>query len=279
MKTKNTRKKRKFPWIFAAVLVFLAGITVWFEVPVTEYVALDGNGKIDKPVRAVLVTDLHSGYYGKNMSTLVKMIEKQNADVVLLGGDIFDDDLKEDNTKKFIERIAPEIPCFYVTGNHEFWSEREEEMKAFMEASGVTVLDGDCESVEINGNIIDICGVDDPTRLKNDEWIKQLDDADRLSDPAHYRILISHRPERTDVYEKYGFDLIVSGHAHGGQWRIPFTKRGYFAPNQGMFPKYISGPYTLKNGSVMVVSRGLARESTPAPRYFNHPEIVVIDIG
>ena len=260
------------------MLVFLAGITVWFEVPVTEYVTLDGNGKIDKPVRAVLVTDLHSGYYGKNMSTLVKMIEKQKPDVVLLGGDIFDDDLKEDNTKKFIERIAPEIPCFYVTGNHEFWSEREEEMKAFMESSGVTVLDGDCESVEIKGNIIDICGVDDPTRLRNDEWIKQLDDADRLSDPAHYRILISHRPERTDVYEKYGFDLIVCGHAHGGQWRIPFTKRGYFAPNQGMFPKYISGPYTLKNGSVMVVSRGLARESTPAPRYFNHPEIVVIDI-
>ena len=74
------------------------------------------------------------------------------------------------------------------------------------------------------------------------------------------------------------FDLVVSGHAHGGQWRIPFVNIGLVAPDQNLFPKYISGLYELNNGVKMIVSRGLARESTPAPRFFNHPELVIIDI-
>ena len=79
-------------------------------------------------------------------------------------------------------------------------------------------------------------------------------------------------------YAKYDFDLIMAGHAHAGQIRIPIINKGVFAPNQGYMAEYISGTYELSNGSTMVVSRGLARESTPAPRYFNHPEIVVIDL-
>ena len=78
---------------------------------------------------------------------------------------------------------------------------------------------------------------------------------------------------------KYDFDLILCGHAHGGQWRIPFTKRGVAAPNQGLLPAYVDGLYDLDNGSKMIVSRGLARERMPYPRFFNHPEVVIIDIG
>ena len=90
-------------------------------------------------------------------------------------------------------------------------------------------------------------------------------------------ILLTHRPEQTDFYALYDYDLILSGHAHAGQIRIPFINIGLYAPNQGLFSKYVSGIYTLSNGSRLIVSRGLARESTPAPRFFNHPEIVVID--
>ncbi|MBP3753895.1 MAG: metallophosphoesterase [Lachnospiraceae bacterium] len=229
-------------------------------------------------VRIVLVTDLHSCFYGKGQHRLISMIDKEKPDIVLLGGDIFDDKLSDDNAKLLLEDLVTKYPCYYVTGNHEYWSERVDEMKAYLESIGVSVLEGECETVEINGATIDICGVDDPTRLFLRTWLEQLDTAYEQTDEDHIRILVTHRPEEVSVYEKYDYDLIVAGHAHAGQFRIPFINRGVFAPNQGYMAEYVSGTYELSNGSVMVVSRGLARESTPAPRYFNHPEIVVIDL-
>ena len=140
----------------------------------------------------------------------------------------------------------------------------------------MTVLEGEFESVTISGNTVDICGVDDPTFMSEEEWGEQLSAAS--SDSDNFKILLSHRPEKVDVYADYNFDLIVSGHAHGGQWIIPFWKHGVMAPNQGMFPKYVDGLYELSNGSKLVVSRGLSRERMPLPRFFNHPEIVVIEV-
>ena len=109
-------------------------------------------------------------------------------------------------------------------------------------------------------------------------WREQLDQAYSLTDDTHVRILLSHRPELTSVYEEYDFDLVCAGHAHAGQFRIPFINRGLYAPNQGSMAQYVSGIYELPNGTLREVSRGLARESTPAPRYFNHPEVVVLDL-
>ena len=92
-----------------------------------------------------------------------------------------------------------------------------------------------------------------------------------------FTVLLSHRPELFEIYQKYEFDLVLSGHAHGGQWRIPGLLNGLFAPNQGLFPKYAGGRYDYAGGT-MIVSRGLARESTKVPRIFNRPELVVVDV-
>ena len=229
-------------------------------------------------MRVVLVTDLHSCFYGRGQHTLISMIDKEKPDIILLGGDIFDDKLSDDNAKLLLEDLVTKYPCYYVSGNHEYWSERVDEMKEYLEGIGVSVLEGECETVEINGAVMDICGVDDPTRLYRSTWIAQLENAYEQTEEDHIRILVTHRPEEVSEYEKYDYDLIVAGHAHAGQFRIPFINKGVFAPNQGYMAEYISGRYELSNGSIMVVSRGLARESTPAPRYFNHPEIVVIDL-
>jgi predicted MPP superfamily phosphohydrolase len=252
-------------------------LIVWYEIPVTEHITLKSD-KISEPFRIALVTDLHSCSYGKNEAALVKMVEKNEPDVVLMAGDIFDDKLKDDNSKAFISSVSGRYKCFYVTGNHEFWSGRVDEMKEWLTGNGIAVLDGKCLTDEINGNTVDFCGVDDPTDMTDSEWARQLNRAYEESSPDHYRILLSHRPERHDKYENYYFDLVVTGHAHGGQCRIPFTNIGILAPDQYLFPKYISGLYELDNGVNMVVSRGLARESTPAPRFFNHPELVIIDV-
>ena len=275
MKNKS-KKKRK---ILLVILFLIIIPTVWYEKPVTEIISISGKGKIDTPFRFALVTDLHSCYYGKDQKRLTDLIDNGKVDGVLLSGDIFDDKFSDTNAKIFMEAISKKYPCFYVTGNHEFWSKRENETKEYLKSLGVTVLEGDASTIEIKGNKIDICGVDDPTYMKNDEWRSQLTKASEKSDPEHYRILLSHRPEKVDVYREYDFDLVVSGHAHGGQWTIPFLHRGIAAPNQGLLPKYVDGRYDLGNGTEMIVSRGLARERMPYPRFFNHPEVVLIDIG
>lgn len=260
------------------MLLFLIGWTLWFWVPVTERIDLDILKDSGTGVRIVLITDLHSCYYGKYQNWLIKRIDKEKPDLILLAGDIFDDKLDDKNTKILMEYLVEKYPCYYVTGNHEYWSRRADEMKEYMSSIGVHVLAGDCEKVTVNGSTLDICGVDDPDDLTEAEWTQQIDTAYAKTDESHVRILVSHRPEKVDVYEKYNFDLIVAGHAHAGQIRIPFLNRGVYAPDQGFMAEYVNGTYTLSNGSIMEVSRGLGRECTLAPRYFNHPEIVVIDL-
>ena len=275
------KKKKKKPKVrkgFIAVLLFLIGWTLWSWVPVTERIALNMLKDSGTGVRIVLITDLHSCYYGKYQNWLIKRIDKEKTDLILLAGDIFDDKLDDKNTKILMEYLVEKYPCYYVTGNHEYWSRRADEMKEYMSSIGVHVLAGDCEKVTVNGSTLDICGVDDPDDLTEAEWTQQIDTAYAKTDESHVRILVSHRPEKVDVYEKYNFDLIVAGHAHAGQIRIPFLNRGVYAPDQGFMAEYVNGTYTLSNGSIMEVSRGLGRECTLAPRYFNHPEIVVIDL-
>lgn len=278
MKAFFRNNKKKLLKLLAVIAIVMIAATIWYEMPVTEHITISGEGKIGSLVRFALVTDLHSCYYGKDQSQLIRMIDKEKPDAILLSGDIFDDRLGQKNARIFIEGVADRYPCFYVTGNHEFWSKKEDEMKEFLASKGVTVLEGDAKNISINGNSLDICGVDDPTYMTESEWEERLDRADKESDPGNYRILLSHRPEKVKAYEKYDFDLILCGHAHGGQWRIPFTKRGVAAPNQGLLPAYVDGLYDLDNGSKMIVSRGLARERMPYPRFFNHPEVVIIEM-
>ncbi|MGX8705934.1 MAG: metallophosphoesterase, partial [bacterium] len=121
-----------------------------------------------------------------------------------------------------------------------------------------------------------LCGVDDPRAWSNDAAIY----AARLRElPAaeSYAVLLAHRPEYAELYAECGFDLVLSGHAHGGQWRVPGLLNGLFAPNQGLFPKYTGGVYQIDD-TTMVVSRGLARESTRVPRFYNRPELVIVEL-
>ena len=277
---KNQKKRQKIiiKMIKTVIIIILIAI-VWFELPVVEHIKISGNGKINSPVRIALVTDLHSCYYGRNQAQLIKMIDDENVDIILLSGDIFDNKFGDTNAKNFIEGVCDRYSCYYVTGNHEIWSGRQDEIKEYLNEKNVMVLDGSYSIYEKNGNTIIIAGVDDPTYMTVDEWTHQLDEAvcdEEYSD--NYKILLSHRPEKGDVYSNYDYDLVVCGHAHGGQWRIPFTKYGVAAPNQSLFPEFVDGLYKLSNDEVMVVSRGLCRERMPYPRFFNHPEIVIIDV-
>ena len=220
------------------------------------------------------------------MKKLIDKVAEQRPDVILLGGDIFDDRLPDGNTELFLSGISGTVPCCYVTGNHEYWSGPDafEHKMAILDRYGIVRLSGTGSELEVGGVRLMIGGADDPCRWTGtlsgavpDGFLAELSAVSGLSGDCDVSILLSHRPELFDLYCRYGFDLVLAGHAHGGQWRVPGLLNGLYAPNQGFFPRLAGGKYE-RDGTVMIVSRGLARESTRIPRYFNPPELVVIDL-
>ncbi len=238
--------------------------------------------KIDEEIKVVLLTDLHSCSYGENQGDLIAAINSENPDLILLGGDIYDDEMPNENTSIVLESIADKYPCYYVTGNHEYWTNDIESILDLFRGYGITVLEGTYDTLEIRGQEINICGVSDSDNVyytDSDYSIyKQLDDLSEVHENGNYTILLAHRPEHIERYRQYNFDLVLSGHAHGGQWRLPGVINGLYAPNQGLFPEYAGGQYDFEE-LTFIVSRGLAKESTRIPRIFNQPELVVIELN
>lgn len=146
---------------------------------------------------------------------------------------------------------------------------------------GITRLSGESTLLETGSGTVRLCGIDDPDIVLVQSQLNAnaelLDLKGSISD-KEFTILLTHRPELIDKYEQAGFDLVLAGHAHGGQVRIPGIMNGFYAPNQGLLPKYAGGRYE-KNGMTMIVSRGLAKESTKFPRFCNPPELVIIDLA
>lgn len=270
--------KRKIIWLsLGAAVILLAALALDSRLLVQQY-AVEA-AKITAPVRLALVTDLHSCKYGENQQELIRAVEEAEPDMVLLGGDIFDDQLPPENTEVFLQSIAARYPCYYVAGNHEYWAGKEAfaSMEAFMKSCGIRILKGDVERVAVKGQVLYICGADDPDNFDGLSMEMQLESMKRSMADDGYTVLLSHRPEYFDLYTEYGFDLALCGHAHGGQWRIPFLINGVYTPDQGLFPEWAGGFYQKEN-TTMIVSRGLARESTGIPRIFNRPELVVVNL-
>lgn len=265
-----------FLWTFlvliATFIVYL--VTGWdYTLTLRNYTLY--SGKVSAPVRFVLVSDLHSSLYGADQQPLIDLITEQSPDAILMAGDMADDIIPHDNTITFLSKLPQDIPRFYVTGNHEIWSGEAEEIREMFRSYGVTVLQNQSVSLQVNGQTITFSGVEDPTTKEG--YDRQLKKTFASADPNSYTVLLAHRPERIETHLAYPCDLVVSGHAHGGQWRLPGIINGLFAPNQGFFPRYAGGQYDFDNAT-MIVSRGLAKESTKFPRLYNPPEVVVIDL-
>lgn len=274
------KKRKLWKWIMAGSAFTVLVLAVCDARLKTVFYTIETE-KVSQPIRIALVTDLHSCKYGENQKTLIDAIDKEMPDIVLLGGDIFDDERSYDHAEETLKQLVDNYPCYYVTGNHEYWGYDVDNILKIVENCGVKYLSAECDTIEINGQKINVCGVDDPDVTSyTDDGIaikKQLAFVDEASDSEYFTVLLSHRPELADTYLRYDFDLVLSGHAHGGQWRIPGILNGLYAPHQGIFPKYAGGRYDFEN-QTLIVSRGLARESTPVPRIFNRPELVMIDI-
>lgn len=272
--------KKKYLRIFA-LLILIVFLFAAFDVRLKMVHYVIESDKIHSPLRLALVTDLHSCKYGEGQKTLINAVNSEEPDIVLLGGDIFDDEIPDDNTKIFLQAISNKYPIYYVTGNHEYWSRRVDGMLDWLRENNIEVLDGKTSKININGQTISLSGVDDPDVKrftdKEKDFYDQLEEVGKNKNDGLFTILLAHRPAFVDEYLKYNFDLILCGHAHGGQWRIPYILNGFFAPDEGWLPSYAGGLYNFDH-SQMIVSRGLARESTRVPRIFNRPELVIIEL-
>ena len=268
--TKKDKPTKKYLFLkilgaLAAVFFILSAIS--FPLRTVRYTLV--SHKVSKKVRIVQISDLHSCSYGEDMKNLINAVDAAEPDIIVLTGDIFDNRTDNKNSDTLLKAIAKKYPCYYVSGNHEYRGNMWDTFSRRAESFGVTVLQG--ENVDIDG--ITICGASAKSDI-GDSVKVCADNADTDS----FNILLAHFPENIDFYRSFGkFDLVLSGHAHGGQWRLPPFINGLYAPGQGLFPKYAGGRYDFDD-TTFIVSRGLSRTMEHFPRIFNNPELVVIDI-
>lgn len=221
--------------------------------------------------RMTVVADLHGERYGKHNERLLHLLAAQKPDIILLPGDLTDSYL--DRTQYALEfaREAVKIaPCWYTTGNHEHRL-TDGELTAFLRGlkeAGVHILRNDAVQMGAGADSFRLLGVD-CNMAKDDVLQKLMKD----SQNGTLNILLSHKPHFADAYERAGVDLVICGHAHGGQFRLPGVG-GLYAPGQGILPKYTAGLYTLGK-TTMAVSRGAGNSSFPV-RLGNKPEIVTV---
>lgn len=270
--------------IITAALLVLAAFLALRE-PLTRVSYTIHSKKIKNRHRFVLITDLHSTRYGKNGEKLLAVIRHEKPEALLFAGDIVDDRKPHDEVYALLRTMAKEFPCYYATGNHEYYKKDADIIKRDLRAIGFHVLEGMGEVFSATDDTIFIAGVDDPERYNKTpnhhdrtidaEWTKQMQDAKKSCPDEGFSILLSHRPELVSYYQKSGFDLVLSGHAHGGQARIPFLLNGLYAPHQGLFPPYAGGRYFLDQ-TTLIVSRGLCKNKLP--RIFNPPEYIILEI-
>ena len=227
------------------------------------------------------IADLHGKSFGSRQKVLLKKVNKLQPDVILMTGDLIDSRRNgEEEALQLMKQLIPDYPVYFVTGNHEVRLNLTILPK--LERLGVTVLRNTYVPLERDGQFIELLGIDDPTTTRWSEGLQEpdgirqsLDQAQSTADPRAFQLLMAHRPEYLPLYAERKVDLVLSGHAHGGQIRLPFTD-GMYAPGQGFFPELTAGQHTMEN-TRLIISRGLGNSLFPF-RIFNHPELIVVTL-
>ena len=260
----------------AVVCLLLALLTIWLlwgntALEVNTFVIADGEipAAFDG-FRIAQVSDLHNAPFWEKV---VEALEAAEPDIIVLTGDLIDSSKTDvEAALHFAEQAAEIAPCYYVSGNHEAWSPGVwDGLRSGLERTGVVLLEDEKVRLEREGESMSLLGLCDPVFGSDQSAVLEA----LTAGEDGFTILLSHRSERFALYVQSGVDLVFSGHAHGGQFRIPFLG-GLVAPDQGFFPEYDGGLYE-KNGTVMLVSRGVGNSIIPL-RINNRPEIILAEL-
>lgn len=257
--------------ILVAVCVGVVAAVVFFcwysnsKLGVARYEIEDK--KIARPLKIVHLSDLHAKRFGTKNCRLVRAVAREKPDIIVFTGDIIHLYRKpgEEAALELVEQLVKIAPFYYVSGNHEMRYKNYREFSKKLADSGAVVLEN--QYVMTHGVALVGLGC---AQLKNNTIFEITPDFDT------YKILLAHEPQFLRRYARAGYDLVLSGHAHGGQWRIPFTDQGIYAPGQGLLPELTSGEHIL-GSTHMIISRGLGNSEFPL-RINNRPEVVVIEL-
>lgn len=276
--------KKKTIYMILVIIVIATLWTIWGNVTlgVTNITITSENLPAEfVNYRIAQVSDLHNAEFGKGNEKLLALLAEAKPDMIALTGDIIDSNHTDvEISLQFVEEAVKIAPCYYITGNHEAWISESiyTEMEQQMLNMGVRVLHNNEAIIEKNGAQISLIGMDDPTfaRAYNRADIsRESERIKELSSIDGFTILLSHRPEYFEQYVEADVDLVLSGHVHGGQFRLPIVG-GLVGPNQGLFPEYDAGVFTEDNTN-MIVSRGIGN-SVISVRFNNRPEIIIMEL-
>ena len=280
------KTKKKFI-VLAAIVAILILLIIWIAYGNTDLEIYKYNVKSeDIPsefdnFRIVQISDLHNAEFGENNEKLLLMLKQADADIIAITGDMIDSRNTDiDVAISFAQKAVNIAPVYYVNGNHESRVLGEyEKLKQGLTDAGVNILENSSADITIGDEAITLIGINDPTFRMDivDDTMEQNIAHQLLNvipDNDNYKVLLAHRPEYFDVYAG-NVDLVLSGHAHGGQFRIPFIG-GLVAPGQGFFPEYYEGSH-IKENTEMIVSRGIGNSIIPF-RINNKPEIIVAEL-
>ena len=280
------KTKKKFI-VLAAIVAILILLIIWIAYGNTDLEIYKYNVKSeDIPsefdnFRIVQISDLHNAEFGENNEKLLLMLKQADADIIAITGDMIDSRNTDiDVAISFAQKAVNIAPVYYVNGNHESRVLGEyEKLKQGLTETGVTILENSSADITIGDEAITLIGINDPTfrmELVDDTMEQNIAHqlVNAIPDNDNYKVLLAHRPEYFDVYAG-NVDLVLSGHAHGGQFRIPFIG-GLIAPGQGFFPEYYEGSH-IKENTEMIVSRGIGNSIIPF-RINNKPEIIVAEL-
>lgn len=278
------KRKKRFAILVFFILLLLFGLYIYKEnttIGVT-FVEIKASGLPESfnHYRIVQLSDIHDAEFGEDNLELVNKVKILSPDAIFITGDFIDRNRYNlEQSLKIIEQLYDVAPFYYVTGNHEISTNDDEHIKTELTRLGVRVLINESVTIDSGqGEQIAVGGIEDPlsSNLEEKEYVEKVIDETYKDIPEDmFKILLSHRPEQFDVYVDRRIDLVFSGHAHGGQIRIPGIG-GVVAPGQGWFPKYTSGIHEADQTS-MIISRGLGNSIVPI-RVFNRPEVVVVTL-
>ena len=259
--------------IAAVLLLFLAAFCFWQNNALVTTVYVYGSAKVPAQLdgfTVALVADLHNKDFG---GRLTERLAAARPDLIAVTGDLIDCRHTDTATAlDFINAALKVAPVYFVPGNHEYNAGAEYiRLREQMIDVGVKVLAEDSVTITYHGARLNLIGISDQAfGYDAAETIASRCREDMLN------LLLAHRPEQIGTYAAAGADLVLSGHAHGGQWRLPGVG-GLIAPGQGLFPEYTTGPYRVE-GATLIVSRGLSNSVMPI-RVFNRPELVLVRLA
>ena len=276
-----------YVYIFLLLVILAAAFLYWQDNSIVITKIDYKNAKVPNnfnDFKILQISDLHNKKFGKDNEKLINKIKNIKPDVIFITGDTIDcHHFNASVAYSFINCVSKIAPTYVISGNHEHTIDGYKEFMDNYEKNGATVLEDKITRLEKGEEKITLVGIKDfkeawiskLSEVATKEFDKRLKKLLYKCDKNEFRILLSHRPELIDVYQKYKPDLVFTGHAHGGQFRFLFIK-GFMAPGQGFFPKYTSGRYD-KEPVTMIVSRGLGNSVIPF-RIFNRPELVVVNL-